>query len=125
MATTKHTYLRTHTISGKALAFDVKAIEGDLLQQARTGKAGRAAKTLVKEGPLRITLVALREGVSLKKHQVSGAVSIQAVRGRIALNAAGSQLNLRPGQLAALDANVRHGATAGTDCSILITVAIE
>lgn len=125
MVTAKHTYLRTHAISGKVLLFALMTGSADLIERAQASKAGRTATTLVKDGPLRITLVALRKGVSLQAHQVSGAVSIQALRGRVALEAEGSQLDLRPGQLAALDADVRHRATAVTDCAILITMSID
>jgi quercetin dioxygenase-like cupin family protein len=125
MVATKHTYLRTHTITGKALQFALKTDSSDLIERARASKAGRTATTLVKDGPLRITLVALRKGVTLQEHQVSGAASIQTLRGRLALNVEGSELDLRPGQLAALGAGVRHVATALTDCAILITMSID
>jgi quercetin dioxygenase-like cupin family protein len=125
MVTAKHTYLRTHAISGKVLTFDLKAEQDDLLQRAQALKAGRAAKTLVKEGPLRIALVALRKGVSLKEHEVAGAASVQVLRGRLALQTAPLQLDLRTGQLVALDTGVAHAATALSDCAILITMAMQ
>jgi quercetin dioxygenase-like cupin family protein len=125
MATAKHTYVRTHAISGEVLTFDLKADADDLLQRARAGKAGRAAKTLVKEGPLRIALVALRKGVSLKEHEVAGAVSVQVLRGRLGLQAAARQLDLRSAQLVVLDASVRHVATAVSDCTMLISMSID
>jgi quercetin dioxygenase-like cupin family protein len=121
---TKHTYVRTHTIRGNVLTFDLKSNYSDLTERARTAKAGRTARTLVKEGPLRITLVALKQGVSLQEHQVAGAVSIQALRGRVALEADGGRADLRAGQLLVLDADIRHGVTAVTDCAILITMSI-
>lgn len=96
MVTTKHTYVRTHSIGGKVLTFDLKSNHADLMERARTAEAGRTAKTLVKEGPLRITLVALKQGVTLQEHQVAGAVSIQALRGRVAVEADGSRSDLRP-----------------------------
>ena len=125
MTATKHTYLRTHAIRGSVLAFDLKSTHADLIERARTTKAGRTAKTLVKEGPLRITLVALRQGVSLQEHQVAGAVSIQALYGRVAVQADGSRSDLRAGQLLVLDADVTHKATAVSDCAILITMSMD
>lgn len=125
MSKATHSYLRTHAISGKVLTFDLRAEQADLLQRAQRARSGRAAKTLVKEGPLRITLVALRKGVSLREHRVAGAVSLESLHGRLDLQAEGRQLGLRPGQLAALDAAVPHVATALTDCSILITMSME
>jgi quercetin dioxygenase-like cupin family protein len=125
MVTTKHTYVRTHAISGNVLTFDLKSNHADLMERARTAKAGRTAKTLVKEGPLRITLVALKQGVSLQEHQVAGAVSIQALRGRVAIEADGARSDLRAGQLLVLDADIRHRATGVTDCAILITMSMD
>jgi quercetin dioxygenase-like cupin family protein len=125
LVATKHTYVRTHAISGNVLTFDLKSNQADLMERARTAKAGRTAKTLVKEGPLRITLVALKQGISLKEHQVAGVVSIQALRGRVAVEADGSRFDMRPGQLLVLDADIRHRATAMTDCAILITMSIN
>jgi quercetin dioxygenase-like cupin family protein len=125
MVTTKHTYVRTHAIRGNVLTFDLKSTHADLMERARTTKAGRAARTLVKEGPLRITLVALKQGVSLQEHQVAGAVSIQALRGRVAVEADGARSDLRAGQLLVLDADVRHRATGMTDCAILVTMSMN
>ena len=125
MVTTKHTYVRTHPIKGNVLAFDLKSTHVDLIERARTTRAGRTAKTLVKEGPLRITLVALRQGVSLQEHQVAGAVSIQALHGRVAVEADGSRSDLRAGQLLVLDADISHRATAVSDCAMLITMSMD
>ncbi len=49
------------------------------MERARTAKAGGTARTLVKEGPLRITLVALLRGVSLQEHQVAGGLRNRAL----------------------------------------------
>lgn len=47
------------------------AAEDDSLRQfAEESKTGRAGKTLVKDGPLRITLVALKKGTELPSHHV-------------------------------------------------------
>jgi hypothetical protein len=53
--------LRTRHLSGKMLRFLIDAEDETLRESAEASKTGRAAKTLVKQGPLRITLVALQE----------------------------------------------------------------
>jgi hypothetical protein len=74
---------------------------------------------------------ALREAVDgaydfLAHHQqVAGAVSIQALRGRVSAEADGARSDMRPGQLLVLDADVGHVATAVTDCAILITMSMD
>jgi len=125
MPATRHTYVRTHAISGNVLTFDLKREHEGLMERARTAKAGRAAKTLVKEGPLRITLAALNRGVSLQEHQVAAAVSIQALRGRVSVEADAARSHVQPGQLLVLDAHIMHRVMAVTDCAILITTAMQ
>lgn len=120
-----HTYLRTHKISGQLLTFYLTAEEARLREQAAASKAGRAAKTLVKEGALRIAQVALRKGTPLQSHQVAGPVSLQVQRGRLRLTTASGVLDLGSGELVALDAGVAHAAMALSDCALLITMAMQ
>lgn len=125
MTTLKHAYLRTHTLSGAALTFALPAEEAALRERALASKAGRAAKTLVKEGPLRLTLVALRRGVSLQAHQVEGEVSIHVLRGRARVSAAAMDSELAAGGVVVLQQEVAHTATALADCTLLVTVAMR
>lgn len=95
-----------------------------LRASAASSGAGRAAKTLVKEGPLRITLVALRKGATLEEHQIAGPVSIHALAGTLRLSTRQEAVDLATGELLALDAGVAHAAEALDDCVLLITVAM-
>jgi len=54
----RHTYLITHTLSGAVLSFALSAEDAALRERATAAKSGRTAKTLVKEGRLRVTLIA-------------------------------------------------------------------
>ena len=70
-----HTYLKTHQLSGRLLQFSLREEDGRLRAQAADARAGRSAKTLVKEGAIRVTLVALTKGTTLQTHQVAGATT--------------------------------------------------
>ena len=120
----KHTYLKTHTISGRVLRIDLTAEDARLHAQAATSKSGRAAKTLVKEGPIRVTQVALRKGTSLQTHRVEGAVSLHVQRGRLRLTLGDETMDLGVRELAVLDVGVEHAATALSDCALVITTAM-
>ena len=120
-----HAYLRTHEISGQILRFRLPAEEQHLREQAGASKSGRAAKTLVKEGPLRITEVALRKGTLLPSHQVAGATSLEIRRGRLRVTAAGGTLDFGPGELVVLNTGVAHAVQALSDCVVLITMAMR
>jgi len=117
-------YLRTHRLRAEILRFTIGTEERMLRASAASSGAGRAAKTLVKEGPLRITLVALRKGATLEEHQIAGPVSIHALGGTLRLSTRQGAVDLATGELLALDAGVAHAAEALDDCILLITVAI-
>jgi quercetin dioxygenase-like cupin family protein len=118
-----HTYLRTHQISGHLLTFQLAAEQAALSEQAASSVTGRAGKTLVKEGLLRITMVALRSGTPLPSHHHVAGASLQVLRGRLRVVGKPGDRDIGPGALVALDAGTMHSAAALSDCVILITVA--
>lgn len=120
-----HTYLRTHTLSGAALSFALSAEDAALRERATAAKSGRTAKTLVKDGRLRVTLIAMRKGAVLGAHQVEGVVSIQVMRGRARVSVAGGSTDLASGGLIVLQEEVTHTAEALADCALLVTVAMS
>lgn len=122
-AAKQSTYARTHRLSGKKLQFLLKAEDDALRERAASASSGRAAKTLVKEGRLRATLVALKKGTQLKQHEVEGPVSIQCLRGNVAINAGGDATELTTGGLLVLDRKVPHDAVALRDSAILVTMS--
>lgn len=117
------TYSRTHQLSGQTLQFLLKAEDDALRGRADSARSGRAAKTLVKEGRLRVTLVALKKGTQLKQHEVEGPISIQCLRGNVAINAGSEPIELTSGGLLVLDRKVPHDAVALRDSAILITMS--
>ena len=119
------TYLRTHRLRGKTLSFLLAAEDDELRERAESAKTGRAAKTLVKEGPLRITLVALKQGTTLQSHHVAGPVSLVTIRGLLRVSTAAGDIDIPKDGLIALDAGVGHSVTALDDCAVLITLAME
>jgi hypothetical protein len=56
--------LRTRRLSGKMLRFLIDEEDETLRELAHASESGRAAKTLVKQGALRITLVAINKGTT-------------------------------------------------------------
>jgi quercetin dioxygenase-like cupin family protein len=120
----KSTYLRTHRLKGKALAFLLSEHDDDLRQRAAGAKNGRAAKTLVKQDTLRVTLVAIRGGTTIRQHQVEGPSTIHCLRGHVALDIEGRETELSTGALISLAEAVPHTLRAIDDSSILITISL-
>lgn len=120
-----HTYRKTHRLSGAALAFSLSEEDAGLREKAQSSTTGRAAKTLVKEGRMRVTVVALRKGAALSPHQFAGVMSIQVLRGRAQVTAVELTTELRAGSVAVFEEEVVHAAIALTDCALLVTTAMS
>ena len=120
----KSAVLRVRRLAGKRLTFILPAEDETLREFAQDSKTGRAAKTLVKEGPLRITLVALKKGTALPSHHVEGPISIQTIRGCLILTTDRGDMDVPEGNLIASGRGVVHAAKAQEDCAILLTFAI-
>ncbi|MEP6835618.1 MAG: cupin domain-containing protein [Gemmatimonas sp.] len=110
-----------------------RTVEGDVLLHHLTqddwmidaellARSGRTARTLVKEGPLRLTLMALAPGGDLPEHSTNGPVSIHLLQGDAVFQALGKEYALRPGDVLALAPGVKHSARSEQGCSFLLTV---
>ena len=119
----KHVYLKTHQLSGTGIIADVLDEAADLLEKARSMASGRAAKTLVKNGPLRLTLIAMKKGAAAKRHHVDGPATIQVLRGKMRITTPRGPEDLASGDVYALGAAVEHSHTAITDFVALLTIA--
>ena len=110
-----------------------RTVEGDVLLHHLTqdewlidpellARTGRTARTLVKEGPLRLTLMALAPGGDLPEHQTDGPVSIHILRGSAVFRALDTEYTLDTGDILALAPGVRHAASSAAGCTFLLTV---
>ena len=96
-----------------------RTITGDILvqhlgQDAMTidrvllAKHGRSARTLAKDGPLRLTLMALAPGGNLPAHSTDNPVSIHVVQGEVSFYAIDQEHALATGGVLILAPGVEH-----------------
>jgi quercetin dioxygenase-like cupin family protein len=113
-----------HDLSSGAV--DLAAAADELLAQARSAPAGRAATTLLPGAgaPLKQTLLALATGATLADHVAPGPATLQVLTGRLTLTVAGDEVPLATGALVAVPRE-RHGLHAGEDAVALLTVASD
>ena len=95
----------------------------DEMQQALTH--GHAARTLAKQGTLRLVLLALKANGSVPEHKANGRVTIHTVRGRVQVRAAAGLFDLPAGRLITLDAGERHNVEAVEDSGVLVTIVMS
>jgi quercetin dioxygenase-like cupin family protein len=107
-------------ISGSALTF---ALEDEVrIVREQLGPVSRIARTLVKNGPLRLTLIGLAPGGALAPHSTEGRITVQVLEGEIEFEADGQWQSLAAGSILALGARVVHGARSTSGGMILLTV---
>ena len=99
------------------LTNDERLIDGDLL-----ARHGRSARTLVKEGPLRLTLMGMAAGGILPAHSTEGPVTIHLLDGEATFTAVGRDYSLVPGDVLVLAPGIDHSARSGNGCTFLLTV---
>ncbi len=81
-----------------------------LIDRSLVEMHGRSARTLIKEGPLRITMIALGPNGLLPAHSTTGPISLQLLEGDITFTAAGNDYVLAARDLPVIAANVEHSA---------------
>lgn len=87
----------------------------------RTGD--RNAVTLFKTPAFGLVLLAMKEAARLQEHRTDGSVTIQAVSGRVRVEAAGRRLELEPGEVLVLEPGLEHALAALRESAILLTLA--
>lgn len=110
-----------HPVHGPVLFFsladELRTVRDELATRTRT------ARTLVKDGPLRATLVGLAAGGELRPHHAEGPITVHVLEGEVEFEADGRRWPLAVGTLLALDAGVVHGARSANGGVFLLTVA--
>ncbi|TNC18470.1 cupin [Georgenia sp. 311] len=98
---------------------DLTALTTSHLEAARADEYGRSAELLVRDGVLRQTVIALREGAELAEHNAPHAASIQVLVGRVRVTGEGEPV-LSSGELHTLT-HQRHAVAALEDSVFLLT----
>ena len=122
LATNTRAGLRGRKLQGELLTFALDSEADTLHASARAAADGLASKTLVRQGPMRITLVTLRKGAALRSHRVAGPSSIQVLRGKLRITTDTSDVVMAADSLVTLAEGALHAATALQDCSLLLTI---
>lgn len=108
-------------LAGEVLVHRLGQDEG-MIDAALMERSGRSARTLVKEGPLRLTLMGLSRDGALAAHRAEGPVSIHVLKGSVEFLAQGQTYPLGAGDVVVFGAGVEHSATSRDGAVILLTV---
>jgi len=98
---------------------DLNALTSSHLQAALADEHGRSAELLVRDGVLRQSILALREGTELAEHNSPHAASIQVLVGRVRVTGEDEPV-VGAGELHTLT-HQRHAVAALEDSVFLLT----
>ncbi len=108
--------------SGHELTFRLEEQAAELLGSVACLRAGRSARALLREGPLRVALVAVAPAGGIAAHHVDGPVTVQGITGEVAFRMEeGREHRLARGDLLALAPGVRHAVESRGGGAFLLT----
>ena len=99
------------------LTADERMLDLDLL--ARHGRTGR---TLVKDGPLRLTIMGIAPAGVLPSHHTDAPVTIHVLEGDVTFSALGREYPLASGDVLVFAPGVEHSARSALGGLFLLTV---
>lgn len=106
------------------LLADPRAELTELLASPEVQRSGRTARTLLKDGPLSVVLVALQSEGRLQEHTAEGPVTIQVLTGTLTVTAGGTDYNLAADDILALPAGLSHAVLAREASGLLLTLTL-
>jgi quercetin dioxygenase-like cupin family protein len=110
-----------HPVSGPELIFSLSE-EMALLKHELRNAPARTAKTLVKEGPVTLTLIGVNAGGSLHAHKADGPITVQVLEGEVEFAVGETTRALPAGTLLALGAGITHAVHSAHGGIFLLTV---
>ena len=111
-------------LSGDVLVFDLDAAREELARTPAVTAGGRQARTLLKDGGLRVTLIVLGAGAVIPEHHADGPITVHAIDGRIAFTVGGETHDLEPGRVLSARAGLPHSVRSESGGAFLLTVCL-
>jgi len=109
-------------VSGDVLHFRLQDERAQLDDSELLERHGRNARTLVKHGAMRLTLITVAAGGKIGRHRAAGPISVQVLQGGIGFHAAGQEYQLDTGDLLVLAGGVEHEVDSSAGGTFLLTV---
>ena len=109
-------------LSGATLRFALTEERARVDDPELLKRNGRNARTLVKEGPLRVTLVMVGAGGGIAPHLTDGPITVHVLDGDIRFRVSGKEHALGAGDLLVVDGGVEHAVASSAGGTFLLTV---
>lgn len=106
------------------LRFDLREEENRATHRSTLERDGRSSRTLLKDGPLRVTLIVLAPGGGIPEHTAPGPITVQPLRGRVDVVIDGSTHGVATGEILSVGPAVPHSVSTPSEdgAAFLLTV---
>lgn len=102
--------------------FDLTATISELRTSTAYLHDGHTARTLLREGDLRVVLVAMSAGARIAEHRAKATASVHALSGHVRLRLPEGLADVTAGQLLVLERGVPHDVEAVAESAFLLTL---
>lgn len=109
-------------LAGPLLTFDLQEQRDSLRREEAYQRSGRASRTLVKSGRLRVVLTAIAKEAVIGTHQADSPITVHVLEGHISYRVDRTQ-ELRAGQILYFGAGDANDITALEDSLLLLTIS--
>lgn len=110
------------SLAGPLLTFDLEQQRSELQREEAYQRSGRASRTLVKSGRLRVVMTAVAKGALIGTHQADSPITVHVLQGHISYRTDRTQ-DLRAGQLLFFGPGDANDITAIEDSLLLLTIS--
>lgn len=108
--------------SGDALQFHLRDEVARTLDREILSRSGRNARTLLKEGMLRVTVITLDAGGAIPTHHAVGPLMVQVLNGKMEFTVGMKTYTLDEGEVLAVPAAFEHSVRSEGGASFLLTI---
>ena len=112
-------------LAGEQLTFQLPEVLADLRREEGYQRSGRAGRTLVKAGPLVLTLTVMRDGVEVGTHHAETPMTLQVLQGGLSFRVDGEEHVLGGGELLFFGPGHARDIRARGDTALLLTITRE
>jgi quercetin dioxygenase-like cupin family protein len=112
----------TRLLTAPNLTFDLLEQIRELRSDDAYVRSGRVGRTLAKQGPLRLTLVVLRQGIEVGTHQADNPMTLQPIEGRLRYRVEREEFEIATGQVLYFGPGHAQDIRALEDTALLLTI---
>ena len=112
----------TRSLAGEHLTFDLPGILDELRGEDGYARSGRAGRTLVKAGPLVLTVTLIRDGVEVGTHHAETPMTLQVLAGGLRYRVGDEDVELGEGEFLFFGPGHAKDIRALGDTALLLTI---